>query len=140
MYWKIVKIILNLTVLIALLQSVHVFAKDGDYNADYGDSYDSAIKLNMPFEEWNEVIDVSSANSFDIVYQYVGMVYKWGAVVTGLLAVLMVVVWGVQYMFYGVDPAQKDDAKERITQALLALVLLLLSGLILKTINPAFFT
>lgn len=42
-------------------------------------------------------------------------------------------------MIYGADPGAKDDAKERITKALLALILLVLSGLILKTINPNFF-
>lgn len=59
---------------------------------------------------------------------------------TGLLAVLMVVVGGVQYIISGADPSQKDDAKSRIQQALIAMTLLLLSALILRTINPNFFT
>ena len=112
---------------------------DGAYNADNWDTYGWAIKLNMPFEEGKGTIDVTQ-DSFGIISQYISMIYKWGAVVTGLLAVLMIVVWGVQYMIYGLDPGAKDDAKERIKQALLALTLLLLSGLLLRTINPDFFT
>lgn len=100
---------------------------------------DGTIELNMPFDEENKTMDVKNKNSFEIVSEYVSMVYKWGAVVTGLIAVLMVVVGGVQYILAGADPGQKDDAKDRIKQALLALTLLLLSGLILKTINPRFF-
>lgn len=100
----------------------------------------SDIKLNMPFQEWEDTISIwEEPNSFNIVQQYVWKVYSWWASVTGLLAVLMVVVWGVQYIISGADPGQKDDAKERIKQALIALTLLMLSALILYTINPNFF-
>lgn len=94
----------------------------------------------MPFQDDKQTIKVEGETSFTIISQYVKMIYQWGAVVVGLLAVLMLVVGGVQYSIYGMDPAAKDDAKERIKQALIALVILLLSGLILKTVNPAFFT
>lgn len=101
-----------------------------------------SIELNMPFgdEEEDKTIELGeNPNSFDIISKYVSIVYKWWATVTGLLAVLMLVVWGVQYIISGADPGQKDDAKSRIQQALIALTLLLLSGLILHTINPNFF-
>ena len=101
-----------------------------------------SIELLMPFDKDNPTIKITGDNvtSFTIISDYVAMIYKFGAVVVTLLAVLMIVVWGVQYSLYGVDPAMKDDAKERIKQALIALTLLLLSALILRTINPTFFT
>lgn len=93
----------------------------------------------MPFGEDASIEVNKETDSFSIVSQYVSMVYKWGVVVTGLLAVLMIVVGGIQYIVYGADPGQKDDAKGRIQQALVALTLLLLSALLLRTINPNFF-
>ena len=118
-----------------------------DNNPSYAEDFsglstnDNDIELNMPFKKGEDTIVLGDKpNSFKIISDYVGMVYKWWAVVTGLLAVLMVVVGGVQYIISGADPGQKDDAKDRIQQALVALTLLLLSALILRTINPNFFT
>ena len=53
----------------------------------------------------------------------------------GLLAVIMIVVGGVQYMTTDAF-AGKSDARTTITKALLGLILALGSYLILKTINP----
>lgn len=103
--------------------------------------------LNMPFDENKKFVtgttvegEVKPKDSFEIFSSYIQPVYQFAALTAGLVTVLMIVVGGVQYMLYGADPAAKDDAKERITKALMSLVLLLLSGLILHTINPAFFT
>lgn len=109
-------------------------------SASEWDDNQQTIQLNMPFDDVQKTIELGeNPNSFDIISKYVSIVYKWWATVTGLLAVLMLVVWGVQYILSGADPGQKDDAKSRIQQALIALTLLLLSGLILHTINPNFF-
>lgn len=53
-----------------------------------------------------------------------------------ILALLMVVVGGIEYLSSGESPQRLQDAKDRITKALLGLVLALASWLILNTINP----
>lgn len=51
-------------------------------------------------------------------------------------AVLMSVVGGIQYVASGITPSKKNEAKDRIWNAITGLVLVLTSYLILNTINP----
>ncbi|GEM_PF-3433971 len=60
--------------------------------------------------------------------------YVWGVGLVAIIAVIMLVIGGVQYMVAGEkDPS---SAKERIRNAIWGLVLALCSYLILYTINP----
>lgn len=67
---------------------------------------------------------------------YLASIYQTGIAIAGVLAVLMIVVGGVQYISSGISPSAKEDAKSRITSALLGLLLALISWIILNTINP----
>jgi|GEM_PF-6087498 len=60
-----------------------------------------------------------------------------GLALGGLLALAMIVFAGIQYAASGANPGWQNDAKDRITQAILGLLLLLFSYLILGTINPS---
>lgn len=53
-----------------------------------------------------------------------------------LLAVLMIVVGGIQYTVTAVSESAKKDAKDRIWGALWGLLIVLSAWLILNTINP----
>lgn len=119
------------------------YAEKRQENPNLNEADGNDITLNMPFgsNPEDKIIKIDEkTTSFQLISDYVSKVYNWGAAITGLLAVLMIVVGGVQYMLAGADPGQEADAKGRIQQALMALTLLLLSGLILHTINPNFFT
>ena len=60
--------------------------------------------------------------------------YVWGVGLVAIIAVIMLVIGGVQYMVAGdKDPS---SAKERIRNAIWGLILALCSYLILYTINP----
>ena len=59
---------------------------------------------------------------------------------TVALAILMIVVGGVQYTISWASSSAKGEAKTRIFSAIGGLVLALLSYLILQTINPALVT
>lgn len=74
-----------------------------------------------------------------IVKIYVKQLYIWGAGVIGFIAVVTMVISGIQISVSGVS-GDITEAKERIFKALGGLVLLFLSGLILYTINPTFFS
>jgi len=75
----------------------------------------------------------------ELVYNYVGMIYKWAAGTVGIISVFTMVFGGISIMSAGGDSAKIENAKKRITQSLFGLVVLFLSGLILYTINPTFF-
>lgn len=74
-----------------------------------------------------------------LLYAYIGTIYRWAAGTIGIVCVLFLVVGGVQISIAGDNQGMVDSAKERITQSIAGLVLLLLSAIILYTINPNFF-
>jgi hypothetical protein len=76
----------------------------------------------------------------NLLYSYVGNIYRWAAGMIGIVTVLYLVVGGVEIATAGGDQGKIDKAKERIMQSITGLVLLFLSALILYTINPNFFT
>lgn len=75
----------------------------------------------------------------DIIYTYVGTIYRWAAGTIGIVTVLYLVFGGIEIATAGADSGKMDKAKERIKQSIAGLVLLFLSALILYTINPNFF-
>ena len=87
-----------------------------------------------------EIKSISGNSGTDLAMNYVSMIYKFGASILGIIAVLIIVVSGVQIITGGVDDGAISAAKNRILQALLSLVMLFSSALILRTINPDFFT
>ena len=76
------------------------------------------------------------AGSAPSLYTYLRAVFLTGIGLAGVLAVLMIVIGGIQYIGSGMSPSGKEDAKERITNAIMGLLLALLSWIILNTINP----
>lgn len=75
-------------------------------------------------------LDVSTG-----IGNYFNMIIKLVMGIIGVLAVLMVVVGGIEYMST-VNLGEKEGARARITSAILGLLLALGAYLILKTINP----
>lgn len=56
--------------------------------------------------------------------------------IAGLAAFVMIIWGGIQWMTSTGDPTKTSDAKDRIKQALLGLLLILASFVVLRTINP----
>lgn len=67
---------------------------------------------------------------------YLESLFVFGISIAGILAVLMIVIGGIQYMTAYGNPGKVGDAKNRIYQALLGLLLAISAWLILYTINP----
>ena len=61
--------------------------------------------------------------------------FRIGVGVAGILAVIMIIIGGFEYMTSDI-PGAKSDGKSKITGAILGIVIILLSGLILTIINP----
>ena len=61
--------------------------------------------------------------------------FKFGIIIAGFLAVVMIAVGGIQYM--STDAIHgKSEGRERITYALMGLLLILFSWILLNTVNP----
>ena len=105
------------------------------------------IKIREPFlshetdtdDKGNDFMLVQGDNGFEVVADYIRMIYVYGASILGIITVLVIVISGIQMSFGGLSSEAVSQSKERILQALLSLVLLFCSALILKTINPGFF-
>lgn len=67
---------------------------------------------------------------------YIERVYYFVLTISALLAVVMIIVAGVEFTAYGASEKAVSDAKERITYALVGLLLALSSWLILYIVNP----
>ena len=67
--------------------------------------------------------------------QFFNGLFKFGIIIAGFLAVVMIAVGGIQYM--STDAIHgKSEGRERITYALMGLLLILFSWILLNTINP----
>jgi dolichyl-phosphate-mannose--protein O-mannosyl transferase len=66
----------------------------------------------------------------------INYIYKFALGICGVTALVSIVYGGAQYAFSAGNSSKAEDAKDRITQALLGIVILLFAVLILRTINP----
>jgi len=87
-----------------------------------------------------EIQAILSKGGTALIYGYIGMIYKWGASMVGVVAVTVIILSGIQISASGGDPEAISKSKTRIIQSLAGIAVLFLSGLILNTINPNFFT
>ena len=81
-----------------------------------------------------------SKNGTDLLFLYIGTIYRWAASIVGIIAVLVIVISGIQISAAAGEQQAVTNAKTRIMQSIGGLALLFLSGIILYTINPTFFT
>ncbi len=86
----------------------------------------------VPLEEIPGVIDTETAKDPSIFFN--GL-FKFGIIIAGFLAVVMIAFGGIQYM--STDAIHgKSEGRERITYALMGLLLILFSWILLNTVNP----
>ncbi len=86
-------------------------------------------------------IGVYFANSgTELLYSYVGTIYRWSASTIGIICVFYMVYGGIRISSAGDNSGVIDEAKKKMIQSLQGLVILFASAVILYTINPNFFT
>jgi hypothetical protein len=88
----------------------------------------------------DEVMVIYSKGGTTMIEGYISTIYNWAAGLVGLIAVLVIVLSGLQIAVGGGDSQAMESAKNRIIKSLSGLAVLFLSALILYTINPTFFT
>lgn len=83
---------------------------------------------------------VTGSSGVILIKNYIGLIYRYAASLIGIICVLIIVVSGVQIMTGGLSSEGVNQAKERIYQALFSLILLFCTAMLLRTLNPGFFT
>ena len=69
--------------------------------------------------------------------EYLTWAFRFALALAGFLAVMMIVIGGVEYIISGANESSRSDAKKRIESAIWGLVMALVSYLVLYTINPS---
>src|SRR3990167_9043830 len=68
---------------------------------------------------------------------YLTWAFRFILALAGFLAVMMIVIGGVEYIISGASESMRGEAKKRIENAIWGLVMALVSYLVLYTINPS---
>lgn len=91
------------------------------------------IQLQSP-----RLIEVEGKKYIDIpwIADYVAGAFKYAVGIAAILAAVMMMIGGFQYLTAGGDTGQVMKGKEKITNAILGLSILLASYLVLATVNP----
>jgi hypothetical protein len=71
---------------------------------------------------------------------YIGRFYNFAIAIVGMIAAVMLIIGGFQYLTSGGDPGKVAAGKKRIIDALVGIVLALSAYTILFTVNPALLT
>jgi len=66
----------------------------------------------------------------------INYIYRFSLGICGIAALISILIGAIQYVTSAGNSSQIEDAKDRITQALLGVLLLLAAVLILQIINP----
>lgn len=75
----------------------------------------------------------------NLLYYYIGQIYRYVAFLGGIIAVLTIIIAGLLMTTAGDNSDQLGKAKAIIVKCITGLVLLFLSAIILYVINPNFF-
>lgn len=93
------------------------------------------LNVNIPTVSFSQIVLDQGKISVDYLPRYISGLYQYLLGFAGIIAVIMIMIGGVQYVLSsGTGNIQK--AKERITNAITGLVLLLFVFVILYTVNP----
>ena len=77
------------------------------------------------------------ANPGETIFKYFAALYSWGIRAIGVIAVIMIMVAGFQWMLAGGNASKVSAAKGRMTNSVIGLILVLGAYTILNFINPA---
>jgi type IV secretion system pilin len=94
----------------------------------------SAIELHLqrPFGDLKETIEVSGSS----IGEYIKAAYGFGSATVVALAIVMIIVGGVQWVISGGSPDTIGKAKDTIFKAFLGLFIALFSVFMLTIVNP----
>ncbi|PIZ75580.1 hypothetical protein COY05_03595 [Candidatus Peregrinibacteria bacterium CG_4_10_14_0_2_um_filter_38_24] len=86
------------------------------------------------------IMAILAKGGTSFIEAYIGLIYRWAAGLVGLIAVAVIIISSIQISFAGGETEAVNKAKGRIIKSIAGIAVLFLSGLILYTTNPTFFT
>ncbi len=86
----------------------------------------------------NLEVGIGANSTTNGISYYIGMVYRFAAAIVGVVAVVMIIIGGIQYSTAAGNKALLGSAKETITSAIIGLVIVLMSYLILGIFSSRF--
>ncbi|MDO8240577.1 MAG: hypothetical protein Q7T51_01135 [Candidatus Moranbacteria bacterium] len=89
--------------------------------------------LNLSYVPMEQIPGVDTGSNF---YTYIAGVYKFGIWAVGVSALLMITIGGYMYIMSAANVVSAEKAKGVITDAIVGLILALVSFLLLYEINP----
>jgi len=96
-----------------------------------------SVTLSSPFSSSQSSVSSQGSNGCNgLIFNYLTMIIQFLSGAIGLVIVLMLVIGGIQYITSAGDPGAVKNAKSRITNAIIALVLFILMFAILNFLIP----
>jgi len=95
-----------------------------------------ALGFCLPVGQTVTAISFGGKSQFANIGSFIQYMYRYGILAASILAVVMIIVAGLQWTMSGGNTATIDSAKKRISGALVGLFLAVISYTILNTINP----
>lgn len=81
-------------------------------------------------------ISFAGVRDFENFGEFIKFMYRYAIVIAGIFAVIMIIMAGVGWVTSGGSPEKITDSKKKIGNALMGLLLAVLSYFILSTVNP----
>lgn len=100
----------------------------------------AGCKPEKPEPWYNWTYECTIEPWFGTVTKMMGSMVKYATFLAGLIWVLFIVYNGIMYSMGWIEQSLKDNAKKRIVQTLIWLVVLLLSWVILNLVAPWIYT
>jgi len=101
------------------------------------DSAEREIGFCLPAGTIETATAFGGTRRFESIGDFIKFFYRYGIAVAGILALIMIIVAGVQRMMAGGSPDKVGASNKRIGAAISGLILAVLSYVVLQTINPA---
>jgi len=105
-------------------------------NGDGVDVFGREIGFCLPVGETVTAITFGGQNKFTNIGEFIKFIYKYGFIVGAVVAVMVIIVAGIMYIFSGGNSDTVGQAKKKIFGALIGLALMALSYTILNNLNP----
>src|SRR3989338_7625403 len=101
------------------------------------DGEGSELGFCLPAGQSVTTVKFGGNTKFANIGVFISYIYRYGMIFAGILAVLIIIVSGLQWTASGGNSSTIESAKTRITGAITGLVLVSASYIILNTINPS---
>lgn len=98
------------------------------------------LSVDIPTVSFSPVLEKSGNLEINFLGDYIQGVYKYLIIISGFLAIVFVLIGGLQWTFGATSSSQLSDAKKRIKNGVTGLILILCVVLILAIVNPQLIT